>query len=365
MEATWGTLTEDDVPRLAALLTAIEAADELGETHTEADVRERLRNPLLDLADGTLAARVGDRIVAYGYLPVKQNATDTHPMVVGGGVHPEFRRQGYGTRILEWAVEQAPKLHERRFPGVGGLELHVGADDRTHDRAALAMSLGFVKSRSFLDMEADLSGPLPQVNVPEGIEIVPWSPELDAGARAVRNESFSDHWGSVPHTGESWRHYVTGRHFLPQGSFLALAGRDRAGDGQDRAGDGQDRAGDGQDRAGDGRGPARDGRDRASVGPDPVPDGQGVVGIVMAQEHTAPNGSPYVWIAIVGTLAGWRGRGVAGALLGHALRFYRQQGYATVELGVDADNGTGAVRVYEKAGFHATNRGSVYVRKII
>ncbi|GAA4054101.1 GNAT family N-acetyltransferase [Nonomuraea soli] len=348
MEATWGTLTEEDAPHLADLLTAIEAADDLGENHTEADVRERLRNPLLDLTDGTLAARVGDRIVAYGYLPVKQNATGTHLMAVAGGVHPEFRRQGYGTRILEWAVEQAPKLHERRFPGVG-LELHVGADDRAHDRAALALSLGFVKSRSFLDMEADLSGSLPRTNPPEGLEIVPWSPELDAGARAVRNESFSDHWGSVPHTEESWRHYVTGRHFLPQGSFLACEG---GGGGPVR--EGEDAARDGRDTAVEGQGAAR-----------AEQDGRRVVGIVMAQEHTTPGGSPYVWIAIVGTLAEWRGRGVAGALLGHALHFYRQQGYATVELGVDADNGTGAVRVYEKAGFHVTNRGSVYVRKII
>ncbi|MEV0582675.1 GNAT family N-acetyltransferase [Nonomuraea sp. NPDC050310] len=317
MSITWGTLGEDDAEAVARLVADMDAVDRLGETPTAGDIRYTLGDPLLDLADGTLAARDGERIVAYGYLPIRQSAAPKHQMRLSGGVHPDFRRRGYGRRILDWALDAAPRLHERHYPG-RPLELHVSADDRSAGTIALLQGAGFERMRWFLEMRADLREPAPRVEPPPGIGIVPWSPDLDEGARAVRNLAFRDHWGSIEHTAESWRHTMTGiRSFRPEASFLAL-------------------------------------------------DGERVVGILMTMHfagEAAATGEKAAWIAIIGTLREWRGRGVAASLLSHALGEFRAQGYTTAGLGVDADNGTGAVGVYERAGFRAVHRGSVFVRK--
>ncbi len=60
------------------------------------------------------------------------------------------------------------------------------------------------------------------------------------------------------------------------------------------------------------------------------------------------------WIAWLGTLAGYRGRGLAGALLGASFAELRERGHASVGVDLDTHNQTGALRVYEQAGMQVT-----------
>src|SRR5512140_3733091 len=54
------------------------------------------------------------------------------------------------------------------------------------------------------------------------------------------------------------------------------------------------------------------------------------------------------WCENISTRAPWRGRGVASALISRALRALRDRGMAEAALGVDAQNETGALRLYER-----------------
>jgi ribosomal protein S18 acetylase RimI-like enzyme len=60
-----------------------------------------------------------------------------------------------------------------------------------------------------------------------------------------------------------------------------------------------------------------------------------------------------VWINSVGTRRAWRGRGVATALLQEVLHAAAgaEDGLERAILGVDAENPTGALRVYRALGF--------------
>lgn len=314
MSLEWASLDEDDAGPLAELTAAIEAADRTGEHFSLEDVVGHLTNPMLDLAEGTLAARDGQRLIAYGYLPVKQVRDDVHAMFLYGGVHPAFRGRGHGRRVLDWAIEVAPKLHERAYPGKG-LELQTGVLEANTAAAALLERKGFAATRWFWQMRRDLSGEPPQVRVPEGVDFVTYTPEFEEGARQVRNTSFLDHWGAAPHTAESWRHNITGRHgFRPESSFVARAGDE-------------------------------------------------AVAIVMTHHHeaaTAATGVRTAWIDIIGTLREWRGKGVAAGLIAHALAAFKEQGYDRAGLSVDADNPTRAVGVYTRAGFEVYQRSTVY-----
>jgi mycothiol synthase len=56
------------------------------------------------------------------------------------------------------------------------------------------------------------------------------------------------------------------------------------------------------------------------------------------------------WVKDLAVRPAWRGRGLGEALLRQAFAEFHRRGLATVGLKVDADNPTGAVRLYERVG---------------
>ena len=66
---------------------------------------------------------------------------------------------------------------------------------------------------------------------------------------------------------------------------------------------------------------------------------------------------------ILGVLPDFRQRGLAQALLRHTFAEYASRGLDTVGLGVDAENPTGAVRLYERAGMHVA-RTNLILEKV-
>ena len=64
--------------------------------------------------------------------------------------------------------------------------------------------------------------------------------------------------------------------------------------------------------------------------------------------------------ALVGTLREHRGRGLAGALLAEVMRASRAAGLERCVLDVDTENPTGALGVYTRLGFAATDRDVAY-----
>jgi ribosomal protein S18 acetylase RimI-like enzyme len=54
-------------------------------------------------------------------------------------------------------------------------------------------------------------------------------------------------------------------------------------------------------------------------------------------------------VHVLGVRPAWRKRGLATALLRHIFRDFQQRGATRVGLGVDGENTTGAVRLYERS----------------
>lgn len=67
------------------------------------------------------------------------------------------------------------------------------------------------------------------------------------------------------------------------------------------------------------------------------------------------------WVKDLAVGPAFRGRGLGEALMRHALRAFHDRGLATVGLKVDADNPTGAVRLYERVGMRAVRGGDHWV----
>jgi mycothiol synthase len=288
----------------ATLLNAIEDADGSDDYASEQDVLEVFGQPNQDFARGSIAVYDGRIMVGYGALFPGSVADPVRNMRHEGGVHPSYRRRGLGGELLEWAEKTAVPLHNDSFPG-RPLSLSSGCLSSNAGAVALHEQRGYQPVRWFHSMVRDLSAPIPQAAIPADVEITGYTPDMAEHARLVRNEAFRDHWGSTETSPEDWAHFLASSAFRPAYSFLAYAGSEP-------------------------------------------------LGMLISREHDAYHtrtGRRELYIALVGTRAAGRKRGIATALLITAMSAARADGYDQASLGVDADSLTDAVRLYEHVGF--------------
>jgi mycothiol synthase len=310
-------LAPADAGDWAALLAAIEAADGTDEHASEQDLREDFAHPNQDFATGSIAIYDGPAMAGYGVLTVRAQPGPSHDMRYTGGVHPSYRGRGLGGELLGWAENAAIPLHRARFPG-RPLSLSSGCLSTNAAAVALHEQRGYRPARWFHDMVRDLSAPIAAAVVPAGVQIVGYRPDMAEHARLVRNESFRDHWDSTETSAETWTYFLASKGFRPRFSFLAYEGSEP-------------------------------------------------LGMLMSHEHEAAatvTGRRELYIALVGTRAAGRKRGIGTALLNTAMSAARADGYDRAALGVDAESLTGAVRLYEQVGFTVARTRTVYRKQL-
>jgi mycothiol synthase len=312
-ELTCRPLTSADAQSSADLLNAIETVDKIGENYTAEDTLTELLDPFADLERASLAAFDGDVMVGYMKVRFKPSADEVHRVMLDGGVHPDYRRRGIGTALLEAGIEAAKVLHRLHHPAAR-LVIDLHKAEHIAGLPELARSQGFTPVRFWQRMEHPLSD-LQPVAVPDGLSIEPWSERNDEDFRQVRNESFRDHWGTTPMPPDLWRNKITNQTFRPEVSFLV--------------------------------------RDGASGAP------AGVLVTMNWAADTEATGVHDAHFMVIGTVQEYRNRGVASALIGHALKAAAEQGYDQASLSVDSESAAGAPGIFAKAGFTPTMR---YVR---
>jgi mycothiol synthase len=310
-------LAPGDAGDWAALLNAIEDADGGDDYASEQDLLEAFGQPDQDFATGSVAIYDGPVMAGYGALARRGVADPVHHMRYDGGVHPSYRGRGLGGELLDWAEKAAVPLHDDRFPG-RPLSLSSGCLSTNAGAVALHEQRGYQPVRWFHSMVRDLSAAIPQAAIPAGVEISGYTPDLAEHARLVRNEAFRDHWGSTETSAEAWAHFLASSAFRPGFSFLAYAGSEP-------------------------------------------------LGMLISREHDATKiatGHRDLHIALVGTRAAGRKRGIATALLLTAMSAARADGYDQASLGVDADSLTDAVRLYEHVGFTVALTWTAYRKRL-
>lgn len=299
------SIDKADVHAWAELLAAKEKVDAEGENYDADDLLEELADPKLDAAHDTVSVWSGGRMVGYGVARTPDVVVDVHRVRTEGAVHPEWRGQGVGAALVRWLVRRGTELHHERQPGTTG-EINTGAISTNHGAEELLTGFGFEKCRYFFAMERTLDTPVPDRPAPEGLRVVPFEPAYDEALRLAHNEVFLDHWGSTPKSPESWRTWFTGaRAFRPDVSYLVL-------------------------------------------------DGDQIVAYTLGYEYVADTeatGIREVYVGQVGTRRTHRGRGLAAVALARVLAEAARAGYQRASLGVDAENPTGALGLYERLGF--------------
>jgi mycothiol synthase len=301
---SWRPIEAEDVPACAVLLAAIEQVEQTGDVFGEEDLLETFRDPGRDYPRGSICVLDGDAMVGYCCLSASGSAGQAHQMSQYGGVHPAYRRQGIGGRLLDWAGLAAVPLHEERYRGLS-LSLAGWCPAGDPGASALYASRGFRPVRWFHLMGADLTAAGLSAPVPAGVQIAPFTAELAEDARLVRNDAFRDHRQTDQMTPGEWAYFLSYDSFRPAFSYLAY-------------------------------------------------DGTEPLGALIGRQYDADaelTGILDLYIALIVTRRPARKRGIASALLSRALADARSAGFTAASLYVDADTPAGACGLYQRAGF--------------
>jgi mycothiol synthase len=304
-EFSWRPMEPADAGDWSALLVAIQAADGGWELFGEQELLDDFSDRYLDFPRGSVAIYHAGTMAGYSLLKPRAAADPVHEMRCQGGVHPAYRNRGLGGQLLDWAEQAAGPLHRERYPG-RPLSLSGSCLAGNAGAVALYAAHGYRPVRWFHAMVRDLSAPLPEIRPPAGVEIAGFTPGRVADALVVRNEAFRDHWGTTEITTDRWAHFVGLTVFRPAFSFLAYGGGEP-------------------------------------------------LGLLISHEYELGDaqaaGARELYIALVGTRPAGRNRGIASALLARVLTEARAAGFTVAALEVDADSPTGALGLYQRAGF--------------
>ena len=304
--------------RMAPIGNAVNAANGIDEMTTTAELENWLGHATdsFDPARDMVLADVEGELVGYGWVAVIDTSDgQLREFRVGGYVHPDWQGRGIGRHVLEWQEDRA-RGHPAAAASDRPLVLGTFSADANVRKARLFKRAGYEVARYFFEMRR---APLDEVELPpmpEGLEIRPLPPDR-AGMRQAWDadvEAFQDHWGGFDASDAAFEAWLVDPYHDPRLWVVAWDGDQIAG---------------------------------------------AVTNAVVAEENEAFN-RKRGWLETVFVRRAWRRRGLGAALVARALVRLREEGMQEAMLGVDSDNPSGALALYERAGFVVHRRSAAY-----
>jgi mycothiol synthase len=211
---------------------------------------------------------------------------------IDGYVHPAKTGLGLGSWLLRAGEEL---VRERGLPAVLTWCLAPDADAR-----ALFERSGYREVRRFYRMLVEHDDAPAEAEWPEGFRVSTFEPGDARAFHAALTDAFAQEWHHVPLTFEEWaERRLNAPDLDPTLWFIVREGDEIAA-------------------------VLRCDADRGGAG----------------------------WVGAIGVRRPWRKRGLGLALLQHVFGVFYRRGQPRVALGVDAQNPTGATRLYQRAGMH-------------
>jgi ribosomal protein S18 acetylase RimI-like enzyme len=256
-----------------------------------------------------------------GYIEVWSTSDPpVHPWL-WGRVHPRYVRRGIGTYLMNWGEERA-QHGIPRCPADARISYRVGTVSTIEPSKQFLEKLGLQLVRHSFRMFIQMDEAPPEPILNAGITIRPVTdPHTDIETLCrIDNEAFRDHYGYIEQPFEDelamFKNWLTNDESSNDPSLWYLA-----------------------------------------------MDGDNAVGYALGARWDHEN-RDYGHISGLGVLRPYRRRGIGLALLHHAFGEYYQRGKQGVALGVDAENLTGALMLYEKAGMQVHRRFDLYEKEL-
>ncbi|MFF9349305.1 GNAT family N-acetyltransferase [Streptomyces sp. NPDC014734] len=321
-DLVWRRVTDEDLPLILDLRRSAGALDHPRSLVTLDELVEAFNDKDFDpQQDAVIALDHSGRAVAFGSATTSASRGPVVRVDLDAVVLPERRRQGIGHALLAWQEGRGLQHLVATKSTLPGWLVADAREDVT-PATGLLQAHGYEPTRWWLELERDLRLPIAAPSPQPGIRLVPYGGDWAERARSAFNDAFRDHWGTRPATAADWASDDRLEAFRPDLSVLAVA-------------------------------PGASGDER-------------VVGFVLSSSNPDEwplRGRPFGYVGAVGTRRAWRGRGLARTLLTHVLRGFRAAGHELAVLDVDADSPTGALGLYQRLGFTATDRAMSLVKQ--
>jgi mycothiol synthase len=219
-------------------------------------------------------------------------------------VHPERKGLGLGSWLLARGEERA---RERGLP-----KAHAWALAPDEDARRLFELRGFSEVRRYYHMLVDMDRAPAEPEWPEGFRVDTFQLEDAKAFYDAVNEAFADEWNWVSQPFERWLELrVHAPDMDPSLWFI-------------------------------------------------VREADEIAAVLRGDAQRFDSG----WVGVIGVRKPWRKRGLGLALLQHAFGEFYRRGETRVALGVDAQNPTGATRLYERAGMRVAYEAIAFEKEL-
>jgi mycothiol synthase len=303
-----------DYPGMVEVINAAYRGDGVDEVVTLDQHAAEYDHPVdCDPLRDVLIAEVNGRMVAYSRTGSVERLAGELTYGHRGHVTPAYRRRGLGRAMLRWNEEHLRALAPGQ-PADRPLIFDSWAMQEEVGAHALLRSESYKPARYFFDMLRPALDSLPEAPLPDGLEIRTVRHEDVDRILDADNEAFRDHWGHREAT-EQDRAALMAAPDTDIGLWVV----------------------------------AWDGDDPAGV----------AINTIYAADNEA-FGRQRFWVDSLAVRRPWRRRGLGRALLVESLRLLRGRGMTSAALGVDSENLSGALGIYERVGFVVEKTSTVY-----
>jgi len=310
---------EADYPAMSAVINGSKEADGLEWSQSVEDIARTYRHLVnCDPQQDMLFAEINGQVVGYSRVWWQREMDGTHDYLHFVYLLPEWR-MGDLRRAMLRHNERRLRQIAADHPATALRLLCAWASETETHWASLLIEEGYRPVRYNFEMvRPDLEN-IPDLPLPEGLEVRPVLPEHIPLIWEASREAFRDHWG---YSEEEWEQEMAtwpeSPTFQPELWQVAW-------------------------------------------------DGDQVAGMVQNFIDHAQNeeyGRKRGYTEGICVRRPWRRRGLARALIARSLRLLKELGLEEAALGVDADNPNGALQLYTSMGFRVVKRHTTYQKPL-
>ena len=307
---------ESDYPRMVAVTEAMRDADQLEFTVSVEDIARQFKHlencdPYRDL----LFAEIDGKVIGFTEASWSKDPNGAFLYNHFVVLLPEFYGKDIRRAMLKYNESRLREIVQTHPTDVPRLFQSIVADSEK-DWISVLNSEGYSVFRYGFRMVRPTLEEIPDLPLPAEIEVRPVKPEHYRAIISAWNEVCKDMRGQIPLTDEDFKGFQESPIFNPSIWQIAWHKNDVVGT---------------------------------------------ILNFINEQENKEYK-RKRGHVELISVQRPWRGKGIAKALIARSLKLLKERGMTEAALGVDAENPSGALHLYQKMGFQIEKR-VVFYRK--
>lgn len=315
---------EVDFPKMLAVIHASASVDGLERADNLEDIRNNYAH--LHHSDPTqdmLMAEVDGELVGYTRCWWETEGSGSWVGFQFGSVVPQWRNKGIGSALLRFSEARLAQIAgQLKKDGVLPVDAPCILDNFITGSELARQNLlerrGYRAVRHTYEMLRPHLDDVPDLPLPPGVEVRQVKLEQMRQIWEASNEAFRDHWGYIPDPWEEFERLLNDPDFDP--GLWRVAWQDDQ-----------------------------------------------VAGMVLSfidKDQNEKYGRKRGYTENICVRRPWRKQGLAKALIALSLKALKDRGMLEAGLGVDAENISGALHLYQKMGYQVIKHGTIYRKDV-